>query len=149
VFVNVFTGGANDDPAWLVHSRWLLTEGQEGRLTIVTSPIVVAEVMGNGGVRGAHVPVRDRSERVRAVHGYFRDNDLEWVEIDRVLGFSAADICVDHQLKGADALHVAAAVRARVDRVVSWDRDLLKLAGSDLGVDFAEPHMVGQMSFET
>lgn len=149
VYVNVFIGGEQATPDRLRHGEWLLSQGQRGAVEIVTSPLVFAEVIGDGQVRGSNVSPEDRGSRIRRVRHYFRDNDLHWVDIDQALVASVSLLAVEHQLRGADAVHVACAIRADASCIFSWDRDMLKLDKRDLGLRFAEPQIVGQMQFES
>lgn len=147
VVISVFAASSNAvDQARLKPSLWVLSAGQRGTHKLTMSPLVIAEVLGSGNIRGAHVMPDERVRRVADVYGYFHDNDLLYVELDQFLALEAANLAVAHQLKGPDAVHLASALRAECTTLYTWDNDLLKLDGNDAlgGMRCVEPEIQGQ-----
>lgn len=68
------------------------------------------------------------------------------VELDEALATHAADLAVRHQLKGPDAVHFASALRAKCQRLYTWDGNLLKLKNIE-GIDICEPGVGQQGAF--
>ncbi|MEV0285690.1 MULTISPECIES: type II toxin-antitoxin system VapC family toxin [unclassified Kribbella] len=147
VIINVFAPSASvADQDRLRPSLWVLSAGQRGLLRLTLSPLVIAEVLGNGNIRGSHVPPDDRAGKVASVRAYFHDNDFLFVELDQFLGLEAAQLAVAHQLRGPDAIHLASALRAGCTTLYTWDNDLLKLDGHEAlgGMRCIEPAPEGQ-----
>lgn len=147
VVVSVFAASSNaTDQARLKPSLWVLSAGQRGIYRLTMSPLVIAEVLGSGNIRGSQVLPDDRARRVANVYEYFRNNELLYVELDQFLALEAANLAVAHQLKGPDAVHLASALRAGCTILYTWDNDLLKLDGNDAlgGMRCVEPAPEGQ-----
>jgi predicted nucleic acid-binding protein len=147
VVISVFAASATAaDQARLGPSLWVLSAGQRGIHRLTISPLVVAEVLGSGNIRGSQVQPDVRARRVADVFDYFHDNDLLYVELDQFLALEAANLSVAHQLKGPDAVHLASALRAECTILYTWDNDLLKLDGHEAlgGMRCIEPTPQGQ-----
>jgi predicted nucleic acid-binding protein len=150
VLVNVFTNGAGDDPAWLPESLKVLRHGYTGDYRLVASTLTIAEVAGTGAVRGTHVPAQERRKRIAKAREWIEDHRL-WllVELDGRLSRTAADLAIEHQLKGPDAVVLASAQLAKAESLVTWDRDLLKLNGAvDLKVCTPAEFVIEQEHFD-
>ncbi|UUY06193.1 type II toxin-antitoxin system VapC family toxin [Svornostia abyssi] len=64
---------------------------------------------------------------VRAVAGIEElVSDALIIGVDRALARNAGDLADQHALRGYDAVHLASALAADVDVVVTWDRDLAR-----------------------
>lgn len=130
VLLNFLTDGAGDDPAWLGASQRVLRHGYTGDFRLVISAVVITELAGAGSVRGTHIPKVERVRRIKRVRAWLADHG-PWllVELDERLARQAADLAIEHQLKGGDAVILASAVAAKAETLVTWDSDLLKLNG--------------------
>lgn len=60
-------------------------------------------------------------------------------EITHSLAEEAADLAINHQLRGVDACILAVAVRYECPVLYTWDRDLLKLGDRVAGVKVQQP----------
>lgn len=153
VFVNVLSGGGSDpqEQEWLPHGTWLLEEGQAGRVEITTSPLTIAEVLGQGKIRGAQLPRAQREGRVGRARAYFADNDITYVELDQSLGDAAAELAVRLQLHGPDGVHLASALASNCTSLYTWDRDLLQWNQHHLvgGLAIVQPEITGQLRLDT
>lgn len=136
ILVNYFTRGGNDPRWWLQHSAWVMRAAERGEFRLVVPALAVAELAGDGAIRGQQLPKGERRDRLRRVRSWLTSGPYLVVDIDALVASQAADLAIEHQLKGADACVVAAARRARADVLLSWDNDHLKLDGalSDLAV---------------
>lgn len=130
VLVNVFTGGANDDPQWLEASLRVLRHGHSGDFRLVASSLTLPELAGTGNVRGNHLGAAERKRRIAKVRDWL-DNHGPWllVELDERLARAASELAIAHQLKGPDAVILGGALAAKAEALVTWDNDLLKLNG--------------------
>lgn len=140
VIVNVLTGGGqHDDPAWLPASESVLRAAESGKFTMTVSVVTVAEVFGDGGTRGDHLSPRDRRANVQAARKWLSNGPFRIVEAERTLAEEAAQLAVEHQLKGADAIILASALRAGADALCTWDKGLLKIGASIEGLRVLTP----------
>ncbi len=141
VYVAVFKGGDEGYPDRLEAARWTLESAQRDEFVAITSTLTIPEVFGTP-LTGQHVRTHEREERVAKAKSYFSSSPEMLVELDEALATHAADLAVRHQLKGPDAVHVASALRAKCQRLYTWDGGLLKLKNIE-GIDICEPG-VGQ-----
>jgi predicted nucleic acid-binding protein len=137
VYVVVFKGGDQDHPERLEPALHVLESAQRSEIEAVTSVLTIAEVFGTPLV-GGHVPPGERSKRATKAGDYFRSSPETLVELDERLAHKAAALASEHQLKGGDAVHVASAIRARCQRLYTWDRSILAIGHID-GVDITTP----------
>lgn len=149
VLINVLTGGGNDNPEWYPAGRRLLAAGERGEFEIVISTLVIAEVAGNGQIRGSQLARSVRRERVSRVHAWLRSG-FTTVELDEDLARRAAELAIEFQLSGADAAILASAQRVDASALYTWDEGLLKLDLSEAGLPILTPDkaVLGQTLFE-
>lgn len=138
VFVNVLTAGGADNENWLSASSRLLQAAEAGQFAIFISAITVPEVFGSGRVRGNHLVKAVRAANVARAREWMLSGRFKLVEADALLARQAAELAVDHQLSGADAVILASAIRVKSEVLYSWDRDLLKIGSID-GLRIATP----------
>ncbi len=114
--------------------RQILRSAEEGFFRVVASTLVLAEVHKPGTTNWT-------SERIDS---YFKHPHFRWVEVDYVLGVQARNIARAHGLRGADAVHLAGALRADADIFLTYDKKIL--SASDVGIVITKPYFRGQMS---
>ena len=73
-----------------------------------------------------------------AVHNGF----FKIIDVDRTIAESAHRFCRSHKLKPYDAVHLACALRAGCDALLTWDSDLLNITHD--GIAIAKPQAIGQ-----
>ena len=100
-------------------SRRLLEGAQNGLYNIFASTLTVAEVCGNGAVRAA----ADVARVDQLVAGFFSNAFIKWVDVDLPLAQHARALSREHGLRGADAVHLASAIRAKCQYLTAWDQD--------------------------
>ena len=99
-----------------VSRRWLTAVVYSN--TIIAAPaLLLAEV---GGAIARRTGDADLGHQ--AVNHILSTPNLRLVYTDSELGTLAADLAVDQQLRGADAMYVAVAHRLRIP-LVSWDQE--------------------------
>ena len=57
----------------------------------------------------------------KEVRTFFERGFLRWVEVDLPTARHARILSREHGLRGADAIHLASAIRGRTERFVTWD----------------------------
>jgi predicted nucleic acid-binding protein len=83
---------------------------------------------------------------------YLESDYLVFVEVDRAIAEEANRLCRryrDAKLAPCDAIHIASALRAKCDALLTWDQRLVRVKHPDLRIE--QPRIVGQveMEFET
>ncbi|HEY3014662.1 MAG TPA: PIN domain-containing protein [Nocardioides sp.] len=142
VFVSALLG--RDEPDYDV-SASTLEAGERGELRIVVSALAVSEVVGAPVLRAPQgVPKSVALERTAKAMAFFGQSSFTHVDLSRREGLRAAEISRDFDMKGADALHLAAAELAGCERFFSLDRDQLKVADALSGLIISKPPGSGQ-----
>ena len=137
--VNFLTGGRNDDPGWLEHSTWVFAAAERQVHQLVVPALVLAEVAGDPQTRGSQLAKGERHRRVGRVKDWLAGGRFLVADVDERVARLAAELAVEHQLKGADACVVAAAKLNRCTTLYSWDADHLKLDGTLDGMTVVQP----------
>jgi predicted nucleic acid-binding protein len=113
------------EPRWKVARRLFEAVG-DGRVRLVASPLIEAEVLCNGGTQAR----RERSEQIAdRLRTWFTSPKTLWVDIDRFIAREAARLSRDYghlregprRFSAADAMHLAAAIRANCDYLLTHD----------------------------
>jgi predicted nucleic acid-binding protein len=125
-------------------ARSLLRDAQDKRFVVVASTLIYAEVCGHGEVRAA----ADAVEVDRKVSAFFEHGFIQWVEVDIAIAREARRLSREHRLRGADAIHLASAVRASCDVLMTWNKNDFPIGQNVLGVDVREPFLFGQGNLE-
>lgn len=129
VLVNIFTKGKNDEADWLESSISVIEEAERGACRLTLSALVIAELAGNGEIRGRHVPSKIRSRRIAEVREFLANAGYLIVELDHRTARQAMELAINHQLFGPDAVILASAIAAKAETLYTWDAGLLKLNG--------------------
>lgn len=121
-------------------SRGLLRDGQDGSFKVYASTLLYAEVCGHGDVRAA----ADAEAVDRKVSAFFEHGFIRWVEVDLSIARDARRVSRTQHLRGADAIHLASAIRTSCDVLMSWNKNDFAVGTTVQGVDLREPHLFGQ-----
>lgn len=136
---NVYLAWLRGEAGRVDTARELLTAGEEHRIVIVASTLIYAEVCGHGEVRS------DAAEEVDAkIRTFFERGFLHWVEVDLPTVRLARTLSRQHGLRGADAVHLASAIRGRASRFMTWDTKDFPIGQTVDGVQVQEPESYGQ-----
>ncbi|MBB1482632.1 type II toxin-antitoxin system VapC family toxin [Tessaracoccus sp. MC1865] len=128
--------------------RWIIAKKvfdavNDDRIILCASSLIEAEVLCLGDVRNKH----HNLERVRE---WFRAPATEWTEVDRFLAREAGRLAKewkpymanpDGKLGGADATHLAAAIRLKCDFLMTHD-EAFPLGHDVEGVRVMRPDVV-------
>lgn len=107
----------------------VLSAAQAGDFTPVVSALVPAEAVGAATVRSRDGvgPAECRREQLKA-RAFVEGLAGLYVELSESDGLRATELSREHNLSGADALHLAAAMR-HCTTMFACDNGLLKVAG--------------------
>lgn len=121
---NAFLGWLAEEPDKVDECRAVIRAAEEGKTLLITSALTVAEVLW---LRGEPRIPAENAEKVQRFfqHEYIVVNDL-----DRRLAEDAQRLVWHEDIKPKDAVHVATAIDASVDRMETFDGDLIKKSGS-------------------
>ena len=125
-------------------ARGLLRGGQDKRFVVVASTLLYAEVCGHGEVRAA----ADQAAVDRKVGAFFEHGFIQWIEVDLVVARDARRLSRAHRFRGADAIHLASAIRASCDVLMTWNKNDFPIGQTVEGVDVREPFLFGQVTLE-
>ena len=117
----------------------ILTQAENEQHPIVISTWTFAEVHKK---RGKPKLSKDNNDNVLK---YFEHEFVQVVTVDRGIGERANRLCrkyEDKNLSPADAVHLAAALRAKCDVLLTWDGPLLETAEPDIRIE--RPQKWGQ-----
>jgi predicted nucleic acid-binding protein len=137
---DVYLGLIKGEPGRLEVARGLLNAGQDGRIEVVASTLIYAEVCGHGDVRAA----ANQADVDQKIESFFENGFIRWVEVDLVIAREARRLSRTHRLRGADAIHLASAIRASVDVLMTWNKNDFSIGQMVEGVDVREPALIGQ-----
>ncbi|MCL4449228.1 MAG: type II toxin-antitoxin system VapC family toxin [Actinobacteria bacterium] len=136
---NIYLAWISGEEGRVETARELLTAGENRRLTIVTSTLVYAEVCGHGEVRSPEAEEVDNKIRTFFEHGFLR-----WIEVDLPTARHARVLSRGYGLRGADAVHLASAIRGKAERFMTWDVKDFPIGKVVEGVTVQEPVAYGQ-----
>jgi len=123
VFIDVFVRPAGRESR-LPGSLWVLEAAERGEHQLVVPAHVIAETLCSGPMRPDAARLRaDRKANVTRFLAWLRDSRPLVVEVDSLLAQHAGELGQELEIKGPDALVLAAALRARCTVLYSWDDD--------------------------
>jgi predicted nucleic acid-binding protein len=104
---------------------------------------VIAEV-----IRAKGQPALSLADE-QLVDEYVMRPEMVWVELDVSLALEARRLARAHNLKPADAVHLASAIRGGADVLFRWDDRFITGGGNIEGIDVSEPYWTGQLKLDT
>jgi predicted nucleic acid-binding protein len=94
----------------------ILNEAQSGKVILVASALVIAEVVK---LKCSSEPLPDQ---VKRIHEFLENDFIEVKSVDRGIAESAAELCREHSgLKPHDAIHLATAIRWKCQCLQTYD----------------------------
>jgi predicted nucleic acid-binding protein len=134
----------DDRPRWQI-ARNLFRAAERGDVMILASNLVQVEVTGNGEVRSAKAD----SPSAELVRKWFLADWIEWCDVDRVITHQVATLSRNFHLRGADAVHLASAIRLHADYLISNDKGFRHAHGQTIeGVQVVTPQILWQETLE-
>jgi len=132
------------EPGRVDECRAVITAAEEERVVIVTSALTLAEV-----VKLRNHPTLP-PEKEKDVRDFFRHEWIVVYELDRTTAELAREMVWAHGCPPKDSVHLATAIRAKADRMDTYDGDdLLPLSGKigDPALAIGKPGEMVQMAF--
>lgn len=117
----------------------IIGQATAGSFLLHTSTWTLAEVHK---VRGKDALT---SEQDDSILDFFESDFIRPINVDRRAGEYANQLCRRYNLKPSDAVHLACALIAECDVLLTWDRDF-KGVGPDI-IHVERPRIVGQATF--
>lgn len=116
----------------------ILKEAEGGKYRILTSSWTLAEVH-----KRKSGPVLDEKEGSKILD-FFEHDFIDIMELTRALGEDAHHLARKYGIKPTDSVHLACAVRARCDVLLSFDPDLTQVRHPDIRIE--PPQIIGQIT---
>lgn len=131
-------------PRWQI-ARSLFHAAERREVLIVASHLVQAEVMGHGDVRNAP----NRSTTSDLVRSWFLADWIEWCDLDQLIARKVGELSRAYQLRGADATHLATAIRMNAAYLLSNDNGFKHCYGKQIGtLSVMKPQVLWQETLE-
>jgi hypothetical protein len=115
-----FLGWLLAEPDKEEQCRTVLDAAEQGKVSIVSSALTIAEVLA---IRGRP---RVGDDKRALVEGFFRNEYIIIRNLTRRVAEAAHSMVWDHGVAPKDAIHVATALDARLTLLNTFDRDLCK-----------------------
>lgn len=141
---DVYLALIKGEPGRVEIARTLLRGGQQGQFRVVASTLLYAEVCGHGEVRAAtdQAAVTRRSAPSLSMAPLSGSRSTWWWR-ERARRLSRTQ-----RLRGADAIHLASAIRARCDVLMTWNKNDFPIGQRVGQVEVREPFLFGQTTIE-
>ncbi len=136
IYISAVKGRPSNEPeGWPEMSLELLRLAEAGHFNVHASTFLAAEVIrepGSGMIS---------KEKEAKIAGFLEREFIVWVDVDLPLAMHARKLARAYGLKPADAVHLAAACRAKCDQLLTWDAKNFHKGGRTIeGVLICEPH---------
>lgn len=140
VLVNLAIAATSpDEQTKFPSSHGVISAIFDNKMNGYISVITIAELLGNGEVRGNHIPKKERRLRIKAAQAWLQNSPIISIEADSLLAYEAGKLAQRHQLKGADALILASSLRIQAKILYTWDNGLLKINDNINGINIVKP----------
>jgi len=114
----------------------ILSHAARGEYPVHTSTITLTEVRKPRG--GTSLPDAQDDSLLR----YFEHKYIQLISVDREVAEQANRLAREFNLETCDAIHLASALRAHCDYLLTWDDKLLKVRHP--GIQIAKPEITEQ-----
>lgn len=118
----------------------ILRAAERGVYRLCISALTIAEVHKKRGSK--RLTEHEQIEILR----FFEHDYLDVVSVDRLIGEQAHLFCREYALSPADAIHLACALRAQCDVLLSWDDGLNAVRHPAIRCE--KPKTMGQIEME-
>jgi len=120
---NCFLGWLKAEPDKVRLCEGVVQAAEAGKVKIVTSALTLTEVIW---LKGHPKLPREREDAIR---DFFQQEYIQLVNVDRGTAEQARELVWAHNVKPKDAIHVATAIRRKVEVLDTFDGALLELNG--------------------
>lgn len=138
---DAFIGLLAEESDKVEECRAVIRAAEEGKTLLITSALTLAEVLW---LRGKpRIPPED----AETVQRFFEHEYIAVIDVDRTLAEEARKLVWSHGIAPKDAIHVATAIDAEVDRMETFDKELIKKSGQvgNPGLDIGRPNEPGTL----
>jgi predicted nucleic acid-binding protein len=118
-------------------SERVVLQAEHGAYSMVTSYLTMAEVFKKKG--DGNPPLTDQQNG--KIVKYFENEWIEWVPVERLIGEDANALLVRYRkekLRPNDAIHLACALRAKCDVLLTWDGPLCDVKHPEIRIEYPE-----------
>ena len=119
----------------------IITRAENGDFLLHISALTLAEVHKKRG----HERLTEQEDE--KILDFFRRQFIAFIEIDRRIGEQANGFCREYGLSPADAIHLACALDAGCDVILSWDEQLVAVNHPHIRCE--RPQILGQLPLPT
>jgi predicted nucleic acid-binding protein len=119
-------------------AQHILDDASADRWTIFTSTFTLAEV-----IKARNRPLLTPAEEKR-IDDFFKHEYIKLVILDREVAELARKLARSHGLRPPDAVHLASAVKASADELLTWDQNHFPINTTIEGVTIKLPYWFGQ-----
>ena len=116
----------------------IFDDAANGRWPIFTSTFTLAEVL-----KDRRRPQLSVTEEQR-IDAFFQHEYIKLVTLDRDVAELARKLARAHGLRPADAVHLASAIKAKADELLTWDEGNFPINHTIEGVAIKLPYWFGQ-----
>jgi len=120
-------------------AQHILDDASAGRWPVFTSTFTLAEV-----VKGRGRPLLTPAEE-KTIADFFKHEYFKLIILDREVAELARKLARSHGLRPPDAVHLASAVKAKADELLTWDQNDFPVNTTIEGVAIRLPYWSGQM----
>jgi len=115
----------------------ILDDASRERWAILTSTLTIVEVFKKRN----HPALTEVEEQ--KIDAFFKHEYIKLVTLDRPVAEHARKLARVYNLRPIDAVHLASAIRAKADQLLTWDSDFPHKIIE--GVQIREPYWLGQL----
>lgn len=141
VYISAIKGPGGEPAGWAETSQAILQLAEDGAFQVYASTLIHAEVIK---VPGTEKPLTEQEEAT--IERYLEREFIVWLDVDLLVARDARRLSRAHGLKPPDAIHVATAIRAGCDQLLTWDEKLHKSERTIDSIVICEPHLTGRQT---
>jgi predicted nucleic acid-binding protein len=137
-----FLGWLAEEPDKVDDCQSVIRHAEAGNVRIVTSSLTLTEVIK---LKGKPPLAAVAEPKIKA---FFKHEWIVVVQLDRFIAEAARQLVWEHGLDPKDCVHVATALRTRVNRMDTFDEALIKRSGQIGNLVIGRPDMPQQLEME-
>lgn len=141
---NCFLGFLKEEQDKIKQCRGTTERAKEGNLIIVTSAITLIEVVKLD--KQLHLKAKDE----KTIRDFFKNPYIYIHNVDREVATIARDLIWKHSLSQRDSIHIATALKLKLDKMHTFDESLYKLDNKygNPKLQICKPDIEHQMEFD-
>jgi predicted nucleic acid-binding protein len=116
----------------------ILKLAENGFFKICASALTLAEVHKKRG------SIQLSEAEDNSILDFFEHEFIDIVDVDRMIGEQANKLCRQYPLQPNDAIHLACALKAKCDVLLTWDNPFVSVQHPDITIE--NPRKIGQLN---